>query len=180
MSSPPIHPRNSSPLTYLSPDLPLLFMAETYLLILTENWSASVGKADAPVMVGPIQFVDIHRWPFHCLCSSFACQLLFCILEVLRPHEHGRGLCSYMVCLWGNSVEPRLWPLRSHVGHLFHIDVVGQVRLLAYVTAHDSGISVVSSLSGVHPQSVRVVSGFARFTRIDLLTEYTEYDKAWL
>lgn len=31
-------------------------MAEAYLLILTEKPGASVGKADAPVMVGPIQF----------------------------------------------------------------------------------------------------------------------------
>ena len=81
---------------------------------------------------------------------SFACQLLFC--EVLEePHEHGRGLC---LCLWGNSVEPPTLARAtdSHtIGHLFHIDVVGQVRLLAYVTAHGSGISVVSSFLACTP-----------------------------
>lgn len=87
--------------------------------------------------------------------------------------------CALMVCLWGNSVEPPTLARAtdSHtIGHLFHIDVVGQVRLLAYVTAHGSGISVVSSFLACTPQSVRGGVRFARFTRIDLLTEYTEYD----
>lgn len=71
--------------------------------------------------------------------------------------------CALMVCLWGNSVEPPTLARAtdSHtIGHLFHIDVVGQVRLLAYVTAHGSGISVVSSFLACTPAvSAGVVSG---------------------